>query len=714
MAGWQSAPETPAANTPRWAQAPIVQHHSEAGAPMAVRAAVGAAPTPEDRIRTMEKFYPDVIDLGDGQFSFTDPATGRPTLYNPPGLDAGDFVSIGGDIAEFGGGVVGAAAATPPAVAGAPPTLGTSLLAIPVAAGLGAAAGREAYTGLANQMFGTVDNRSMGHRLTDVAATAVGNMAGQMGGDALAAGAKAAFGGAARGTLSSLRAPGMLADYDTLGLTPRLPGAVSGNRTMQTIEQGLSSAPGSASAIQRVVGETTDAVQAAADKVASRYASASGSPQRIARTQQELGDMMQGVSTNPVGARASSAQLALPGPGGSGATPMAKTGTGARGAIDRFTVRSDQLYNNVYAQLPPDTMAQPQSVIDLARQIGAVVQQAPESLSGPARATAERIAALVRDAEQGGGIPFEALRQIRTDLGKDLGDPLSFGQTKSSRQYLQRLYGALTDDMNRTVMQASPQAARDLAVADRYYRFNMGQNIPLLNKVIDSGTPEHAYRIALSGAKDGGSQLQALRRNLTPEEWDIVAGSTIARLGLPNAGARGANEVGEAVGDFSIAQFMTNLGNLSPEAQRALFSGNRYQEVLPQLKALNRIVGGLKESGRLANNSNTARALGVMGLIGAGTQATLNGDPHGAAYGLAAGILAPRVAARLITNPNFVRWLSSTAQATSTNSWPAQVGRLFAVGEANPEIRDEIGQYYDAIRVAPQERPPAQPVQPPA
>jgi len=690
MAGWGQS-DAPARGSGWGRSDPVVTHHSNAGAPLSVRAAVGASPTPEDRVRTMEKFYPDVIDLGDGQYSFTDPQTGRPTLYNPPGLDIGDVISVGPELFEFGGGLAGAAAATPPAVAGAPPTGGASLLAIPAGAGLGAAAGREAYGTLANLAFGTVDTRSTPQRLTDATATGVGNMAGQMGGDALAAGAKVAFGSGARRMLSTPGAQSVLTDYDTLGMTPRLPGAVSGNRTMQTLEQGLSSAPGSASAIQRVVGETTDAVQRQADQIAARYAAASGTPQRIARTQQELGDLMRGVT------------------GQNGAT-----GTGARGAIDRFTVRSGELYDNVYAQLPPNTMAQPQSVLDLARQIGAVVQQAPESLSGPARATADRIAAVVRDAEQNGGIPFEALRQIRTDLGKDLGDPLSFGQTKSSRQYLERLYGALTDDMNRTVMQANPQAARDLIVADRYYRFNMSQNIPLLNKIIDSGAPEQAYRIAMSGAKDGGSQLMALRRNLRSEEWDIVAGSTISRLGLPTPGAAGANELGEAVGEFSVATFMKNLNNLSPEAQRALFSGNRYQEVLPQLKALNRIVGGLKDSGRLANHSNTARALGVMGLIGAGTQATYNGDPRGATYGLAAGILAPRVAARLITNPNFVRWLSTTAQQASTNAWPAQVGRLFAVGDANPEIRDEIAQYYDALRAAPESSPPVPPTQPPA
>lgn len=82
------------------------------GAPFGVRAVVGSLENPQDRLATLRKWYPDAQPYDDDNSVFTDPDTGRPTLYNPPGiiLDLGDFASVGGEVAEFGGGVVGGAA----------------------------------------------------------------------------------------------------------------------------------------------------------------------------------------------------------------------------------------------------------------------------------------------------------------------------------------------------------------------------------------------------------------------------------------------------------------------------------------------------------------------------------------------------------------------------------------------------------------------------
>jgi hypothetical protein len=51
------------------------------GAPVQVRAAVGAAVKPEDRLSTIRQFYPDAQPEGTDNFTFTDPGTKRPTLY---------------------------------------------------------------------------------------------------------------------------------------------------------------------------------------------------------------------------------------------------------------------------------------------------------------------------------------------------------------------------------------------------------------------------------------------------------------------------------------------------------------------------------------------------------------------------------------------------------------------------------------------------------
>ena len=59
---------------------------------------------------------------------------------------------------------------------------------------------------------------------------------------------------------------------------------------------------------------------------------------------------------------------------------------------------------------------------------------------------------------QGNGVAFGALREVRTGLGKRIGDPVLIGENSAQRQYLQRVYAALTEDMNLHAGRVSPQA----------------------------------------------------------------------------------------------------------------------------------------------------------------------------------------------------------------------------------------------------------------
>lgn len=58
----------------------------DTGAPAFVRAQVGGSPT-EDRLANIRRFYPDAAPYDDDNFIYTNPDTGRLTLYNPPGFD---------------------------------------------------------------------------------------------------------------------------------------------------------------------------------------------------------------------------------------------------------------------------------------------------------------------------------------------------------------------------------------------------------------------------------------------------------------------------------------------------------------------------------------------------------------------------------------------------------------------------------------------------
>jgi hypothetical protein len=77
------------------------------------RNVVGSARNPGDKLATARQYYPDAQPYGDDNILFMNPRTGRPTLFNPPGLDVGDVASVTGEISEVMGGIAGGIAGLP-------------------------------------------------------------------------------------------------------------------------------------------------------------------------------------------------------------------------------------------------------------------------------------------------------------------------------------------------------------------------------------------------------------------------------------------------------------------------------------------------------------------------------------------------------------------------------------------------------------------------
>lgn len=222
----------------------------KSGAPGAVRARVGSAPTPRDRLSTIRKTFPDAQPYGDDNFVYTDPRTGRPTLYNPPGLDWGDWASLVPEAGEMVGGTIGGILAAPAAVGGAPFTGGASLLAIPAGVGLGAAGGRETAIAGMNWFGDTDDSRNLLERFGQVGATTLGNAVGQKVGEVVAPMIGKGI-GAARSALMGQTPRQVSDDFVSLGVR-QLPGATTGNRGWQMVEKGLQATPGGARVMQDV------------------------------------------------------------------------------------------------------------------------------------------------------------------------------------------------------------------------------------------------------------------------------------------------------------------------------------------------------------------------------------------------------------------------------------------------------------------------------
>lgn len=628
----------------------IVSHR---GAPASVRYQVGGAKTEDDRLATLRLYYPDAepYNVKGRNYVFTDPQTKQPTLYNPRSLDAGDFASMGPDAIEMGGATAG------------------GFLGGPWGAGAGAVIAREGEQDINVAMGNRVDTRGLVERIADPLISFGVNAAGYKVGEMLGGPSGAAAGPSAGSALALRRAalPTRQADFAAVGI-PRPPlGAVTDSRAARMLENTVSGTPGGAD----VLGQAYNTAETTLGTTAARIAADYGGG-RIA-TAEQAGRALQG---------------------------------GLRRAGERYERRAADLYDRAYERIDSSARQQVRNAdLPSMRAVIADLEEgmrlAPRSMGESVGPALTRVRNALGDVADG-NVDFRILRQMRTDLGADLNNPILMGASGSAEPHLRRLYAAMTEDMNRIARARG--AGPDLVRADRYYAAAKGRT-EALQGIADASTPEQALKMALSGASGpggGGTMLVKLRRTVRPDEWGDVSGNVLGRMGLANPGQQAGAELGEG-GAWSAATFITNWSKLSNDAKNALFRGTDYEPLVPALNQLVRVAGRLKDAQRLAYPAGAQRAgyqMGADAAVGIGTYA-LTGDPI-AAVGLAAlSVVGPRAAAKLMTNPTFVRRFAAAIHATGDYAGrPALrfAAQMAAVTQAEPALTQDVTAFLDALR----------------
>lgn len=600
--------------------------------------------------------------FGDGNFIFTE--NGKRKLYNPNGIDVGDLAEYGRIIPEMiggaAGGIAGMAASTPTGMTSAP-------VMVPVGVGLGAETAGQAYDTALEQLFGRVDTRGAGRRAVDSATGVTLNAAGQKAAPAIERGVSNLI-GAARNRLAGEAPETMLRAYGKAEIPIEGAGAyINASRPVQGLQNALTMLPTSA----RTMGDAIDVTLQAMTRYADDVAHMAGTP----GTLQQTGEVIK---------------------------------EGAKNAGRRLSQRLDLLQNRVWNAVGKATPVPIENVRDVVTAMKAELARGPETLGylKPAIREGEK---LINDAGEAGVVPFDVLRKFRTHVGKLTERPDISGYVGGESGQINRLYGALSDDLNAAAAGAGNDAARALSLYNRYARIQLSGNKPFLDKV-DSQFPEQIVGNLVSSGKRGATAVRQLRNNLKPEEWDDVVATVVHRMGQAAPGAQ------NAAGDtFSPATFLTNWNRMSPEAKAALFDGRRYKSLRPELDRLARIAASAKDATKMANASGTGQtnfymniaqgSLPVMGYAAGGVE--------GAAVGAAASYGGPYGLARLMTNPSFIKWLArgTRIEPTNYNGMRAHLGRLAVIAQGEPEVRGEIRQFLEAMRAvvpAPQESASAQ------
>jgi hypothetical protein len=263
------------------------------------------------------------------------------------------------------------------------------------------------------------------------------------------------------------------------------------------------------------------------------------------------------------------------------------------------------------------------------------------------------------------------------------------------------VYKALTDDMNEAVVNyGGADAQKALKKADIYTRNRQIFDVePVYDQLHKNKRNEvQAFTFLMQGTKEGGTKLKKILRNIPVAQRGEVQASILSRLGMTNPAGQ------DAIEDFSTAKFITNYSKLADSAKDALFgkSGNR-----SDLDNLVKLFDDVKSTDAFANNSKTGQTIGftatlsplVGGLAMVGQGYDVGSAATTAATGLAGAALAPYVSARLLTKPEFIKWLvkAGPQMGKNPNSAGFQLGRLMEIASRDSQFREDAIEYVNAF-----------------
>ncbi|NSZ64610.1 hypothetical protein G6L16_021455 [Agrobacterium tumefaciens] len=541
-------------------------------APWNVRMAVGALDKPEDRLKAIQKTYPDAKPYGEDNFIFTDPDTGTTRLYNReswfPSL--GDFASIAPEIGEtIGGAVGGTLGGIGGGVAGsAVPVIGTGVGAFGGAvagAGGGSVAGREGVQRGLNWLFGNEDTRTGSEQAVDAAKTFALGAAGEGAGRAVGAGwnaGKNTYKKMLVGEVDDVaKAQARLADLNAIGADNPLPGMVNGNSRTSKFEHALSSLR-NGDVIQKRIDDAHQAMDGEFDRIVSGTGTA--------RTQAELGELLKEQ---------------------------------AKAAKQAGYQRSNQLYDRVGEKVTsPAVIDNTSSFLQkLTADREAMGSFDKRAIGSQTDSVIDDATAILEDAQN--GMTFDQLQKARTIIGQRAKDT----DDKVLSNHLNGLYGALTADMEKTALASGEDAAQAWRKANNQYRRHMDPEKGfgkggVADKIIQAPDTDKIWQFATETTNKGGNRIAQIRRTVEKSEggkdaWADVVSSSIEQLGK-------STDV-EGVEQFNSTMFLNKWSKMSPEAKDAIFKGTKNQQYRQDLDRLARVSNNMKQYARGANHSNS-------------------------------------------------------------------------------------------------------------
>lgn len=620
----------------KWEETPTI---STAGAPAGIRGLVGPeSRKPEDRLKTLQKYYPDASAVS-GNMVFSDPKTGQPTYYNPPGLDAGDIAEHGRLSAELLGGT-GAALA-----AGAS---GVGAIGTPLAAAVGAEAGGGLYDAAMSAFTPRVETRTP----VDQVGQGVENMAFNLGGEALLKPLVPGLANLMRGRPTAEQ-QGLRRTFEAEGIPTRgAPGAISGLPSLQSAENTLSQMPTSAKTMAGARDATFDAIHNRVGEVANRY----GTP----KPRELMGEEI------------------------------------AQSAVDQlkiFDQRASDLTRDMADAIGFDNVVPVNNLTALRDKYTAMLEESPSTF-GYLKGPLSDISGFIDEAAEAGGMPVRLINKKRQVIGEELKSPQQSGYTKNQEKAYREIYGASARDIEDAAAGAGPDAQRALELQKRYIRqpqtAQAGTKKSLVNELtaIGNSTGKQAYTKMMDAAKAGPQTLNRMRKSMDMDTWNDFRSTVLDDMGKATPGAQSA--AGDA---FSANTFLTNWNKVPAASRDVLFGGKEFAGQAASLNKLSKVMESVKSTEKLRNFSNTGAFNMWYNMLtgGATAPAVISGDMVQAVGTVGSMFGLPYATAKLMTNPSFIKFLTEPVKKESgafANSIARTTARIMQE-ETDPQIQED-------------------------
>ena len=626
--------------------------------PNKIRFLVEGSPNMESKIATLQKFYPEVeIDTTQSNnFLVTDNKGNKFQLDNKKKTNVGDFIDISKEITEIIGSMGGAAIGT----ATATPGVGTV-----VGAGAGMAAGAELFERVAQQ-YGAEMLRTnkewAAQRATDFAFGSIGQAVAPL----IVKGFKGAITGFGKtGKATSER----LANYIDAGVTPSL-GQVTQKQGIQTVELILGNIPGSSGKIASVASKAQDDLGKAALKIATKNIN-----KTLPATEVQVGRVIKNGIKDGVNS--------------------------SNGFVGRFQSKAGVLFGEVDNFIKKDSLISLNGTIKSLEDLVTPIKGAEAtSLVFKNQFLDDILKGFNTDlAKNGGRMPYQAIKSIKQKIGNKLS---SFDLINPvDKTQLKLVYGALSKDLE-AYLKGNVKGLNALSRANNYYKSGLNRIDNYLEPIYKNSDPDRIASLLLNTGKEGATRLNAIKKSLTTEQYDVFLSNIMERLGRLQPGQALSGDLVEGAGKFSSETFLTNFNRLSKEAQESLFKGKGWTSGMQKdFSEILDISNFIRQSGRTFKNpSGTAdRVVGQGMMLGAAGSLAVN--PAFALVGLPLVIGSSRVVAGLMTNPRFIKWLAQgikIGQNKGVDGAIEHLGRLGVImGNADSESRQFINEYLQMI-----------------